>query len=194
MGYFTVLWFRWSCDGRGELRKNRLFCLLAHISCLSPDAIMNFAGRIQEIVFIGTLASPTILYPDEFCRPNRGIAWLRPPPSCRDKGWMWRWVGALCLSWWQHDSPGFRMATWSHSHQDKHKAPSSTPPRPLSLQKGTPSSPLLHSVVKVHQDRGGRSQAITPFGCQKSEDHTVCVLDERHNERVTKGHQRTKWK
>ena len=61
---------------------------------------------------------------------------MRVAPSCRDKGRMWGWVGALCLSWWQRDSPGFREAVWSHSHQDKHKAPSSTQPRPLSLQDG----------------------------------------------------------
>jgi len=60
----------------------------------------------------------------------------RHPASCRDKGWTWGWVGALCLSSWQHDSSGFREANRSHPTEDKHKAPSSTPLRPLSLQDG----------------------------------------------------------
>ena len=78
---------------------------------------------------------------------------------------------------------GFREAAWSHSDEDKHKAPSSTPPRPLSLQKTTPSGrqnlsfllntghiplilrdnffcrdsgalPFPYSVVKIYQDAG----------------------------------------
>src|SRR5450759_5151385 len=70
------------------------------------------------------------LHPDDICQPN---AVMRAAPSCRDKGWMWGRVGALCLSSWQHDSPAFRQAAWSHSHENKHKAPSSTLPRPLLL-------------------------------------------------------------
>src|SRR6266851_1475766 len=29
-----------------------------------------------------------------------GNDWECLPASCRDKGWTWRRVGALCLSWW----------------------------------------------------------------------------------------------
>jgi len=37
----------------------------------------------------------------------------------------------------------------AHPDEDKHQAPSSTPPNPLSLQDGLRL--LLHSVVKIHQ-------------------------------------------
>jgi len=40
--------------------------------------------------------------------------------------------GGNALQW------GLRGATRSHPNQDKHKAPSSTPPRPLSLQDPGP--------------------------------------------------------
>ncbi len=47
-----------------------------------------------------------------------------------------------------------RVACWpvgsSHPDEDKHKAPSSTPPHPLSLQDGLRL--LLHSVVTIHKD------------------------------------------
>src|SRR5260221_5349126 len=36
---------------------------------------------------------------------------------------------------------GLRGATRSHPNQDKHQAPSSTPPRPLSLQDPGPQAP-----------------------------------------------------
>jgi hypothetical protein len=65
--------------------------------------------------------------------------------------------GALCLSSWLHDSFGFGEcnAGWWHFHEDKHMAPASPPRIPLSLQDdGTLSLP--HSVVKHHQDVGGR--------------------------------------
>src|SRR6266851_737525 len=51
-----------------------------------------------------------------------GNDWECLPPSCRDKGWTWRRVGALCLSWWLDDGSGFREANRSHPHEDKHKA------------------------------------------------------------------------
>ncbi len=76
-------------------------------------------------------------------------------PSCRDKGRMWGRVGAWCLSWWLFDSLGFREARWSHSDEDKHQAPSSTPPRPLSLQDAGRTFP--DSIVKHHQDAGAAS-------------------------------------
>ena len=53
---------------------------------------------------------------------------------CRDKGWMWRWVGALCLSSWECDSSGICEASGSHPIEDRLKAPTSTPLLPLSLQ------------------------------------------------------------
>src|SRR6266851_5580672 len=50
---------------------------------------------------------------------------------------------------------GLRGAQRSHPNQDKHKAPSSTPPRPLSLQDPGPQAPqwigLPDLVVKIHQ-------------------------------------------
>ena len=92
-------------------------------------------------------------------------AWPRRP-SCRDKGWMRGWVGALCLSSWQYDAPGFREAQWTYPNEDKHKAPSSAPPRSLSLQKTTPFSPLPYSVVKHHKNGAMR---FTDFSYQKGE-------------------------
>ena|SRR6266446_3774399 len=73
-------------------------------------------------------------------------------PSCRDKGRMRGRVGAWCLSWWLFDSLGFREARWSHPNEDKHQAPSSTPPHPLSLQDTGHTFP--DSIVKHHQDPG----------------------------------------
>ncbi len=50
---------------------------------------------------------------------------------------------------------GFREARWSHPNQDKHKAPSSTLPRPLSLQDA--GRTFLDSIVTHHQDAGDAS-------------------------------------
>ncbi len=50
---------------------------------------------------------------------------------------------------------GLRGANRSHPNQDKHKAPSSTPPRPLSLQDA--GRTFLDSIVKHHQDAGDAS-------------------------------------
>ena len=57
-----------------------------------------------------------------------------PPHYCirlaniiRDKGWMWGRVGALCLSWWQCDSSGFREAAWSYPTPTR---TSTRPPHP----------------------------------------------------------------
>ena len=89
--------------------------------------------------------------PDDFCQPNRGMignVCLRPV-SCRDKGWMWSRVGALCLSWWHDAWSGLREATRSPPHhEDKHKAPSSPPLRPLSLQDAGRTFP--DSVGNIH--------------------------------------------
>jgi len=61
-------------------------------------------------------------------------------------------VGALCLSWWHDAWSGFPEANRSHPHQDKHKAPSSTPLRPLSLQDA--GRPFPDSVGTIHQEAG----------------------------------------
>src|SRR5713226_6368521 len=57
--------------------------------------------------------------------------------------------GGNALQW------GLCGANRSHPNQDKHKAPSSTPPRPLSLQDpGTQASQWIgfpDSVVNIHQ-------------------------------------------
>jgi len=47
---------------------------------------------------------------------------------------MWGWVGALCLSFSPDDSSGSGEANGSHPNEDRHKAPASTLPFPLSLQ------------------------------------------------------------
>src|SRR5260221_10902060 len=53
---------------------------------------------------------------------------------------------------------GLRGANRSHPNQDKHQAPSSTPPRPLSLQAPGPQAPqwigFPDSVVTIHEGRG----------------------------------------
>jgi hypothetical protein len=59
-------------------------------------------------------------------------------------------VGVGCRGGWGR--VGFREATRSHPHQDKHQALSSTPLRPLSLQDGLRL--LLHSVGTIHQEAG----------------------------------------
>src|SRR5712692_8309544 len=57
------------------------------------------------------------------------------------------WEQVRCLSWW------LRGATRSHPNQDKHQAPSSTPPHPLSLQDPGPQAPqwigFPDSVVNI---------------------------------------------
>src|SRR5436305_6167535 len=79
-------------------------------------------------------------------------------PCCRDKGRMWGRAGALCLSWslqrgqaqgpLNHPAPPLvPTGRWIACSplmtdlleifiigEDKHKAPSTTPPPPLSLQ------------------------------------------------------------
>ncbi len=126
-----------------------------HIRTPLPLSLMNFANQMGE--------------------------WERPA-SCRDKGRTWEWAGALCLSWSPHDSVRFcgsprqmrypppgqaqgplvptgeaAFPAFSWCDEDKHKAPSSTPSRPLSLQVRRRFRPFPDSVVKVHQGRGGVS-------------------------------------
>ncbi len=74
------------------------------------------------------------------------------PPSCRDKGRMWGWVGALCLSSLGDDQRGSRNPDETCCHEDKHKAPTLPRILPLSLQEaGDAGVPV-----------------ITAFGCQSS--------------------------
>ena len=65
-------------------------------------------------------------------------------------------------------------------HEDKHKAPTSSPLIPLSLQDGDAPPSLPHSVGKVHQDdeedypdsvgtiHQDATPLIPPFGCHSS--------------------------
>src|SRR5712692_4830191 len=82
-------------------------------------------------------------------------------PSCRDNGRMWGRVGALCLSWSECDSVVVSRWAWpDHPAPDKHKAPSSALPHPLSLQDaGAASVP---------------TRMIPLFGCQKSSGGRGC--------------------
>src|SRR5258708_36440336 len=73
--------------------------------------------------------------------------------SCRDKGRCGAGWGPCACPGGNASQWGFRGANRSHPNQDKHKAPSSTPPRPLSLQDPGPqhltangSAPLLMTV------------------------------------------------
>src|SRR5258708_224484 len=56
---------------------------------------------------------------------------------------------------------GLRGAHRSHPNQDKHQAPSSTPPRPLSLQDPGPQAPqwlgFPDSVVNIQHERSFRN-------------------------------------
>ena len=63
----------------------------------------------------------------------------------------------MCLSFSPHDSVGLSVADWSHPTQDKHKAPASTQPLPLSLQDAQAPNPL----VGPHNLSGKNLLAIT---------------------------------
>jgi len=54
-----------------------------------------------------------------------------------------------------------RLPIVSYSDEDRHKAPASTLPFPLSLQDATQVR-LPHSVVKVHQDARAASSPPNP--------------------------------
>ncbi len=66
----------------------------------------------------------------------------------------------------------FREARWSHPNQDKHKAPSSTPPRPLSLQDA--GRTFLDSLVTHHQDAGDASVPLVQLPDSLVKHHQVC--------------------
>src|SRR5216683_8218168 len=90
------------------------------------------------------------------------------PPSCRDKGWTWSRVGALCLSCWPDEWSGLREANRSPPHEDKHKAPHPphSAPCPYRMQDALPRFGRHHSS-------GGWAASvpmgmITPFGWQHS--------------------------
>jgi hypothetical protein len=52
------------------------------------------------------------------------------------------WVGALCLSSSRYDHYASYDSDESYGNEDRHKAPSSTPPYPLSLQDAGPQAAL----------------------------------------------------
>src|SRR5581483_1327075 len=103
---------------------------------------------------------------DKVCQPNRGRG---VPAFCRDKGRMWRGVGAWCLSLWQCDSLGFREGQEpDRPTPDKHKAPASSPLIPLSLHNE--DAPTF----------------IPPFGWQTSSEpgrlfHTITIFGRQHS-------------
>src|SRR5581483_8364227 len=76
------------------------------------------------------------------------------PASCRDKGWMRRRVGALCLSSSEYDHSWeyHQIPEASRCHKDKHKAPTLLRIHPLSLQDG--GMCITGLIVKIHQDGG----------------------------------------
>src|SRR5579863_1766411 len=109
---------------------------------------------------------------------NRSGEWSEmPPASCRDRGWMRGWVGAWCLSCSPDDWCGFREANGSHPHQDRHLAPASSPPFPLSLQ----DAERLHSPFRSSKFIRTETAfpAITRFGGQTSSGrwrHLLVIL------------------
>src|SRR5579859_624058 len=75
-----------------------------------------------------------------------------PPPSCRDRGWMGGWVGALCLSFSPSDSSVsvYRGTNGSHSHEGQAQGPHpSTHPPPVPTELET--YPLPDLIVHIHQ-------------------------------------------
>jgi hypothetical protein len=130
-----------------------LLLWLFHLFCAFKVYLLHIQLSIPSTRLFQTFrpkSSSLTATPNEFFQWKRvitPIGTLASPAFCRDKGQMWGRVGALCLSSSLFDSSGFREARWSHPNEDKHKAPSSTPPHPLSLQDGLRL--LLHSVVKI---------------------------------------------
>jgi len=96
-------------------------------------------------------------------------------PSCRDKGWMRGWAGALCLSCWPDDSSGVWEAPELHPEEDRHKAPASAPllpchyrERPVSAVTGVGRHhSLSRGYAPMKMCRGERScedaPAIDPY-------------------------------
>ncbi len=89
--------------------------------CALPVLLM-FANRRRE------WCGPVLMVLNDHTREC-----TRPRPVGTRGGCGAGWGPCAC-PWSLFDSSGFREARWSHSDEDKHKAPSSTPPRPLSLQ------------------------------------------------------------
>ncbi len=93
-----------------------------------------------------------------------GVEWMRGPCACPRRN------ATMLL----HGTPGE-----SRCHQDKHKAPTLPPIRPLSLQDGSGCFPSLpHSVGKIHQDGATR---ITAFGRQNSSGRRGLKRPDEHN-------------
>src|SRR5216683_8167738 len=86
--------------------------------------------------------------------------------SCRDKGRMWGRVGALCLSWW------LRGANRSHPNEDKHKAPSSTPPRPLCMTFRHRHFSLSRLIETAEVEPGKAETGEKKAGC---EEHACAI-------------------
>src|SRR6266851_4893861 len=74
--------------------------------------------------------------------------------SCRDKGWIWGRVGALCLSLVATRSSGDCVEQTGRTPTRTSTRPPH-PPRPLSLQDA--GRTFLDSIVKHHQDAGDAS-------------------------------------
>src|SRR5581483_5951466 len=87
-------------------------------------------------------------------------------PNCRDKGMRGEEAGALCLSGvGRSGSCHDAMPARSHPHQDKHKAPASAPPRPLSLQNGDDTlSPITIFDCQISSEPGRAFHTIPRFG------------------------------
>ena len=104
---------------------------------------------------------------------NRSGKRLETPLTCRDKGQTWGKAGAWCLSWWPCDASGLREAYGSHPNGDRHQAPSSTQPFPLSLQEAR-----RRDVIRCgRQHSSGRRAPIADCACPCSSSAmgTICL-------------------
>ena len=111
--------------------------------------------------------------------------------SCRDKGRMWRGVGALCLSSSQHDSSGFREVRQKNHAVTRTSTRPPHPPCPTPCPYRTPGTqasrwhkaPIRSSQfirTRPHSITGfscecssGRNYVITLFSCQKSSGYSL---------------------
>src|SRR5947209_871556 len=60
---------------------------------------------------------------------------------------MGEWAGALCPSFSPYDSFWFRDARGSQPDEDRHKAPTSTPHRPLPLQDDGDAGIVMGMII-----------------------------------------------
>src|SRR5260370_25093574 len=84
--------------------------------------------------------------------------------SCRDKGWMWGRVGALCLSWWQRDPVGTLWSTKVAPQPGQAQGPliHSTPPL-------VPTGPWAASTSMDRIPRFGRQHSSREYPSRESE-------------------------